>query len=125
MSEWSHAALQIGPTIFEVTMRDGVTLTSLEEFRERYPTSTMLKVDGDEYKAASWLRNQIGKEYDYSGLIGFAIQRDWQEPSKWFCSELIAEALLKAGTIHPKIKASRITPRDLWLLISFGDYDHD
>ena len=125
LSRWSHVALQIGPSVFEATMKDGVTVGSLYEFRERYPVSTQLIVGGEEHLAATWLRNRVGADYDYSALLAFAVNRNWEDDEKWFCSELVTQALIKAGAIHPKIKSHRITPRDLWLLLTYGDYDHD
>lgn len=56
--------------------------------------------------------SQMGKPYDYAGLFGFAVNRNWQDAFKWFCSEYIA------GSINPVIKlfnelAYKISPRDL------------
>ena len=44
-----------------------------------------------------FLEEQIGKDYDYWGIFGFLVRRDVQRRSKWFCSELIAEALNRIG----------------------------
>jgi len=122
LSKWSHCAIQIGPSIFEVTMRDGVSVTSMQEFRRRYPKSTTAIVDGGNKDiATTWLRAQVGKEYDYTALIGLPIDRDWQDPDKWFCSEYVAEALIKCGVMRPKVKSSRITPKDLYLLLTCKD----
>lgn len=40
---------------------------------------------------------QIGKPYDWKGIWGFATRNDWENPDKWFCSELASAALLNAG----------------------------
>lgn len=59
---------------------------------------------------------QLGKPYDWPGVLGYALRRDWQDHRAWFCSELIAWACVKAGT--PLLRADRtwrITPRDLLL----------
>lgn len=37
---------------------------------------------------------EVGKEYDYIGLIGTVIRVPWfSRQRKWFCSEIVAEAL--------------------------------
>lgn len=62
------------------------------------------------------LAGQIGKPYDWPGILGWALRRDWQDTDRWFCSELIAWAFAQAG--HPLLRAAdvwRITPRDLLL----------
>jgi uncharacterized protein YycO len=58
--------------------------------------------------------SQIGRPYDWPGIMGWALRRDWQDPHAWFCSELVAWAFENAG--FPLLRSeglSRITPRDL------------
>ena len=62
--------------------------------------------------------SQIGKPYDFAGLFGYAIERNWQDSTNWFCSEYIA------GTIQPVIKLFneepfKISPRDLSIHAAF------
>ena len=57
-------------------------------------------------------KREIGKPYDYWGLFGFALHRNWQENDKWFCSEYVA------AMIQPTVKLfneepQKISPRDL------------
>jgi len=59
---------------------------------------------------------QCGKPYDWPGVFGIGLHRDWQEDDSWFCSELVAWAFKEAG--RPLLRAEhlhRITPRDLLL----------
>lgn len=70
-----------------------------------------------------FLRSQIGKPYDTSAIWSFYSKRDgrdWQAPDSWFCSELMAAALSEYGIFpqHMAESFSRVTPRDLMLLIS-------
>ena len=62
---------------------------------------------------------QIGKEYDWWAILGFAFNRNWREPGSWICSELQARALEKAGVI-PRLylAANKITPVALALALS-------
>lgn len=63
-----------------------------------------------------WAAGQIGKPYDWAGILGYGLRRNWQEKDAWFCSELVAWAFQGAG--HPILRAKdvwRITPRDLLL----------
>lgn len=126
-SKWSHVALQMNNSVYEVTFERGVSRTSVFEFRKRYPESDIKCVNiHDEAPVKKWLDSQLGKKYDYGALVGFLdTKRNWEDPEEWFCSELIAEALIREGVIHPKVRSHRITPNDLWFLISTGDCDHD
>lgn len=72
-----------------------------------------------EQEAKFWefLALQKGKKYDKSAIFGFLVHRDWQEDDSWFCSELIAAALAYAGVLILTAAASRITPRDLVIIL--------
>jgi hypothetical protein len=67
-----------------------------------------------------FLQTQIGKPYDHSAILGFALDRDWRQSDSWFCSELIAAALEKAGyfSFCLAAPANKITPADLLLALS-------
>lgn len=48
---------------------------------------------------AHFLREQIGKPYDWPGILGFATRRqqsDLKAQAKWFCSELVFAAAVHA-----------------------------
>lgn len=126
-SKWSHVALQLNNQVYEVTFERGVSRTTIFEFRKRYPESDIVCVPIlNAVRIKKWLDSQLGKDYDYSGLVGFFDQkRDWENPDKWFCSELIAEALIREGIIHPKVRSNRITPNDLYEILTNGDNNHD
>lgn len=67
-----------------------------------------------------FMRNQIGKPYDHSAIMGFALDRDWRTPDSWFCSELVAAALEAAKFFNFDLAApaNKITPADLLLALS-------
>lgn len=64
-----------------------------------------------------FLFQQLGKTYDWLGVIGFAFHKDIEDRQSWFCSELISEALFRAGIdVLESIQSWKITPK--LLLIS-------
>lgn len=69
----------------------------------------------------AFIESQIGKPYDMWAILAyFYPSRDWQSFDAWYCSELLATGLAECG-ILPKemaVKFSRVTPRDLLLLVS-------
>ena len=69
----------------------------------------------------AFIESQIGKPYDTWAIVAyFWPSRDWQEFDSWYCSEELATGLAECG-IFPKelaVKFSRVTVRDLLLLIS-------
>jgi len=64
----------------------------------------------------TFARSQIGKPYDYLGIVGFVIKHDFNDTHRWFCSALIAEAFEQAGCpLLDLNQLDRISPRDLTL----------
>ncbi|MGD1213089.1 MAG: hypothetical protein ABR973_17315 [Candidatus Acidiferrales bacterium] len=75
--------------------------------------------DATEQKFLAFLRDQLGKPYDLRAIVALVAERDWRQPDSWFCSELQAAALEACGWM-PKLadNVSKITPRDLLLIVS-------
>jgi len=74
------------------------------------------RVAADEGAVVAAMQSQLGRPYDWDGILGWTFRRDWQEEDSWFCSELVAWAFQQAG--NPLLRAEcvhRITPRDLLL----------
>lgn len=85
----------------------------------RSVTFTLSSTDQQAKDFYGFLIEQIGKPYDKTAIIAFALDRDWREQDSWFCSELIAAALEVSG-LCPKLYLadSKITPGHLALVLS-------
>lgn len=71
----------------------------------------------------NFLEKQIGKKYDWLGICAFIFRkRNWQNPKKWFCSELVAASFKHSGNIIVNSSASRVTPEDLIKSIRVKQY---
>ncbi len=54
---------------------------------------------------------QIGKPYDYAGILGFLTASKTENPARWFCSELLFTACKTAGIILLKrVPAWKVSP---------------
>jgi uncharacterized protein YycO len=62
---------------------------------------------------SSFLRRQIGRKYDYLGIIRFLAGINRDNENRWFCSELVAEACELAGRPLLKTDAWKISPESL------------
>jgi hypothetical protein len=63
----------------------------------------------------AWCESEVGAGYDYIGAFssGFGLAR--QHPSKWFCSEIIAEVVSQASGVDiPKL----LCPTDLGIWVN-------
>lgn len=74
------------------------------------------RVEGIE-KAWDWAYSQRGKGYDYLNITGIFFDRDWRDPNRWICSELMAWSFEKAKfpLLNPHIRVSRVEPVHLLL----------
>ncbi|MDD2105723.1 hypothetical protein CMV24_15000 [Pseudomonas plecoglossicida] len=117
-SRWSHVALVDGPNVIEAVALGGVRQISknhamsqatdycLVDLPARYPQAII--------DAA---RTQLGKPYDWTGIVGLGLHRNWQEEDSWFCSELVAWAAAETGEAWFRSDAlRRVTPQHLWML---------
>lgn len=118
-SKWSHVAVLAadGDTVIEATWPK-VRKTTYAKFCKQHPSHQMVSIDvPNEAAGYEWLLTQVGKRYDLSALFGFLFHRNWADDSKWFCSELVAEAIAKGGlTLFRDDAVSRVTPQHLWML---------
>ena len=76
-------------------------------------------------KIENFLLNQLGKEYDFKGIFGFASYSDLQDTDKWFCSELVFAAFKYAGVeLLKNIEPYKVSPR-IFLLSPFLKKEFD
>jgi hypothetical protein len=111
-SKWSHSAILDGDVVIDTTLlQGGVKVHLSKHFFDHYPTYELRDIEVDETHARYWLHAQIGKRYDWTALVSFVVQRDWQEPDAWFCSELTEALISMFGKPRFRASAQRITPR--------------
>ncbi len=118
-SSWSHCGI-VTPedTVIEAAAFHGVRERPLAQFLadvSRYSVKTIALPD--DARAIAFARAQIGKPYDWAGVIGLGLRRDdWQADSAWFCSELV-EAAAAAGRRQRFVaQVWRVTPQHSWMV---------
>lgn len=137
--KWHHCGVLVGDIVYE--SRVFIGFGNLFEELKRYfknPSDNSVRLGGvietplkdfikrgdylildlnlkDEDSALCFVKEQVGKGYDWTGILAYPFDRDWQNPSSWSCSEYLA-ATCKAG-LKPKVRddVNCITPRDLWV----------
>ena len=60
--------------------------------------------------------DHAGKPYDYSYLWGWLFRRDWQDPEKWVCTELIVDSCAAAGRPIIHERKNRVTAETLYMI---------
>jgi hypothetical protein len=67
-----------------------------------------------------YCEDELGCDYDWSGIfLSQIINAGHQSTSKWFCSEFVLAALLKAEVIHGYYVPNKFSPEDLLKLLQY------
>ena len=115
-SQWNHVSIEIDGQVYEARGITGVTRRSAKGYLKGWAKSATIKINAPSPPSAViFLEAQLGKGYDYGGIIALPFRKPWHGVSEWFCSELVAAALLSAGLPKMRVDAYRVTPRDLWI----------
>lgn len=117
-SEWSHCELlhPDGRTLGAAAPH-GVGFDTLENRLKIAASVIQVDFPGDFNKAWAYAESQIGKPYDWGGVAGIGLHRDWQQEDSWFCSELVGASLLQGGFMPYRTDLlHRLTPQHLWVL---------
>lgn len=113
-SKWNHVAIEVDGWAYEAMVGRGVRRIN-DYFYPKWDSEDSISVDvPDSKKATFFLEEQLGKKYDWMAIFAYPFRTSWQSPHRWFCSELVAKALIEAGHEGIRKKTYRITPRDLW-----------
>ena len=75
----------------------------------------------DDKKILAYARSKIGAKYDWTAMLGFIFRQLFDNPSRYFCSELVVLAFTRAG--YPIVNDEfhiKPTPDFLYGLEGFG-----
>jgi len=114
-SKWNHVGLEYNGRVIDATVENGVSESSLYDFKNRYDKTQSIAVrDVNQFAAWNFAKKQIGKKYDWAAIVALPFRENWQSGKSWFCSELVS-ASLAAGGKALRVPTGRVTPRDLWV----------
>lgn len=116
-SHWNHIAIEIDGIIYEARLNGGVASMKATQWNWHGSDSVEVPVT-DKEKAKSFLKDQIGKKYDWTALVALPFREGWEVSDKWFCSELAVEALVEGGHdyLDDILPSYRVTPKDAMII---------
>jgi uncharacterized protein YycO len=118
-SVWSHVDIVVDSHLLIGAVACRGVVHDLKSARlEQASRAAVMTVPCDRpEKVIAAARQELGQPYDWLGILGLGLHRDWQEDDRWFCSELVSWAFRAAGQplFDPKVTA-RVTPQHLWML---------
>lgn len=127
-SDYSHAAWVCEDGSVIEAWKGGVRHVADQQKQHTPGTAvdlfTVAMTDEQKWAAQEFLIHQIGKPYDYGGILGFMTRAKSEHPEKWFCSELVFAACLSAGVeLLRRIPAWKVYPGMLSLSAVLADAD--
>lgn len=117
-SEWSHVEIVLPDgRLLGASAPHGVCASTLDERMDISSGVATMEFPGDFEAGMRWAEGQMGKPYDYIGVLGLGLHRDWEEDDKWWCSEFAGKFLKEAGFAPYRSEAmKRLTPQHLFML---------
>jgi uncharacterized protein YycO len=118
-SEYSHVDILLdGNYLIGAIAPEGVVVHKADYRLKTASKAVIMELPvSSKIEALEYARSQIGKSYDWLGVLGIGLHRNWQENDKWSCAELAAMALDAGGQKPFDSKFHhRITPQDLLML---------
>lgn len=121
-SKWNHVAIEIDGYVYEALTSKGVVKVPKHQYWQWDEEKCVTVPINNSEAVKQFLDNQVGKGYDWKALVALPFLRKWHHPDKWFCSELVAEALLKGGSgfTEEDLPSYRVTPKDLHTAVSWN-----
>jgi hypothetical protein len=123
---WMMLPVQGVELVFQSDTR-GVNLEAYERFKAGNTVVNLYDVDLDFTPTMPELFEELGAGYDFGGLLGQPVvmlgqtlgrhwANPWQSEGRWYCSELVAHLMQKAGAELPAPPAA-IRPDTLRVLL--------
>lgn len=86
---FSHVGIEFEDgMLYHSAMLKGTVKERLEEQKTTPIHTTEILVDEEHYnRAYEWAQQQLGKRYDWLGIVGFIVGNKWNDDNQYFCSE--------------------------------------
>ena len=97
----NHVSIQIGEWIWEADFKRGVVKTDISKWNKQHQIVCQYIVYTPyQSTIVYWLNKQVGKKYDWFGVLSFLWAGFGERRGFWFCSELGAVVLAKALNMY-------------------------
>lgn len=108
---YSHSELVFSDGMsFSSSSRDGGTrfVDSRNFDRSKWEFVTLPVPDAAEAEIRLWCEGVVGAKYDWAGVLAFINPFRRHNPTQWFCSEIVAQALKTHGFL------THLKPEQVW-----------
>jgi uncharacterized protein YycO len=110
---FNHVSIRLGNYVYEATTTRGVIRTLYTKWDGRTMVfSKKIELTTEEYQRAFiWLNKQLGKKYDFIGILSFIFFFLPPHKGYFYCSEYAICALAKAKDRTESIQNQKVSPQ--------------
>lgn len=119
-SKYFHVEMAVDGIWISVNTHRGIELVDLQPIHNPLYDYFEMEIEDltpvQDKKFWDFIKSQVGSGYDWKGIyLTQFINLDWEDKSKWFCSEITAKVLqLLYVPEFIDVKPNRITPQDIF-----------
>jgi len=123
-SHWSHVRIMLNKDKFIEATYPRVRIGGLSEltgetYRILTPRDPLSCVE--QGRLHLYLRDLIGRKYDWRGVLSFVTHKNVQKKNWYFCSELAADAYASIGKPLFRREGCWITPQDIYQTLELSE----
>lgn len=96
--------------------RNGTSFANVEYDDQHWDTISIPVTEDEEKRVHQFCIEQDGEDYDFVGVSAFKLWILHQDPNKWFCSEVVCEAL-KTLSILQEVVSHKTSPDALYTVL--------
>lgn len=113
---YDHVAVRINEYIYEAHPTDGVKRTHVDKYTRKAAAEFSLSNYDDSAFAnmKTFITKQLGKRYDYIGVISFVFRFLKPRIGSWYCSELTGVVINKFFNTNNIAVVPRVSPQQLF-----------
>lgn len=120
IGDYSHISMLLGGYVYEAHAIKGVIKTPVESWDDKcvVDKKEMILSHDILMEVKEWLEKQVGKKYDYIGIISFLFASLPPRRGYWYCSELATVTFAKALGKTDEIEMQKISPTLFWSILN-------
>lgn len=119
--KFNHTSIRVGNTVYEAHMTSGVRKVKYDQWHGKSTVVDAFDFEVDDAthgRIRYFLERQVGKKYDWGGVMSFLWVMTNPKEGRWFCSELSMVALMKMRGIRNDAYNQRQSPQDFFCTMS-------
>jgi hypothetical protein len=113
--KYTHCGVVINNIFYQASLFSGVTKSQYKP--KNCHEIIMPLIKSKQAKIKNFLEKELNSGYDWLGILKFVFPFLKPSKNRWFCSELVAEALIEVGFLKKDPKPYYYSPKGLFDMV--------